>query len=230
MRRVIFSAALVLGITLFFPPRFASAAAPVLTSISPSTVVAGAAGFTMTLTGSGFVNPQSVLWDGVARPTTYVSSTSLTATIYTSDVAKSGSKAVSVTGAAGASGVKTFTVSCGAPFLVNSVPSSLVKKDTGLSLLTVYFTDDPACGPWSLWWSGLQQASTSTVGSVVKQFNWATESWPVGTYAFQIKNAAGLYSAAVYLEIADEPLLRIGYWVLGSVGAWAFIMAIGQRW
>ena len=43
-------------------------------------------GFTLTVVGSGFVDGSSVRWDGSARPTTFVDSTRLTATIAAADL------------------------------------------------------------------------------------------------------------------------------------------------
>ncbi|MDD1653317.1 MAG: hypothetical protein LUQ64_02095, partial [Methanomicrobiales archaeon] len=58
--------------------------APVLSSLSPSTVTAGDAAFTLTVTGSGFVRDSKVRWNGQDRSTTFVSSTQLRATISSS--------------------------------------------------------------------------------------------------------------------------------------------------
>jgi uncharacterized protein (TIGR03437 family) len=51
---------------------------PVVTSVTPSTVNPGAA--TITVTGSGFANGATVYFAGAALPTTFVSTTTLTAT------------------------------------------------------------------------------------------------------------------------------------------------------
>jgi outer membrane protein assembly factor BamB len=52
-----------------------------LTSISPSAVVAGGAGFTLTLTGANFSKNSIVIFNQSAQPTTFVSPTQLTASI-----------------------------------------------------------------------------------------------------------------------------------------------------
>ena len=52
-----------------------------LTSINPSAVLAGAAGLTLTLTGSNFSNNSIVIFNQSPQPTTFVSPTQLTATI-----------------------------------------------------------------------------------------------------------------------------------------------------
>jgi outer membrane protein assembly factor BamB len=52
-----------------------------LTSISPSGVVAGSAGFTLTLTGTNFSKDSVVIFNTFPQPTTFVSPTQLTASI-----------------------------------------------------------------------------------------------------------------------------------------------------
>ncbi len=52
-----------------------------LTSISPSGVVAGSAGFTLTLTGTKFSKDSVVIFNSTPQPTTFVSPTQLTASI-----------------------------------------------------------------------------------------------------------------------------------------------------
>ncbi len=63
---------------------------PTLTSLSPSTAVAGGAAFTLAVSGTNFVSGSVVRWNGADRPTTYVSSTQLTASILASDIVASG--------------------------------------------------------------------------------------------------------------------------------------------
>src|SRR5262249_31311658 len=52
--------------------------------------------FTLTVNGSNFVSASVVQWNGSARPTTFVSSTQLTAQIQASDIAASGDVAITV--------------------------------------------------------------------------------------------------------------------------------------
>jgi uncharacterized protein (TIGR03437 family) len=62
------------------------APAPVITELSPSSATAGGAGFTLTVTGRGFVSGSVVRWNGSDRPTTFASATELRATISGSDL------------------------------------------------------------------------------------------------------------------------------------------------
>ncbi|MFQ5664115.1 MAG: S8 family serine peptidase [Terriglobia bacterium] len=87
--------------------------APTLTSLSPSSAFAGDPGFTLTVTGSGFVAGSGVRWNGADRPTTFLSNTQLTAPISASDIASAGSATVTVFNPApggGTSSPLTFTI------------------------------------------------------------------------------------------------------------------------
>src|SRR6185503_11279419 len=63
--------------------------APVLTSLTnlPQPLVAGNAGFTATVIGTGFTSGATVLIQGVSRPTTFVSSTTVQVRIPPEDLA-----------------------------------------------------------------------------------------------------------------------------------------------
>jgi len=70
--------------------------APQLASISPTQALAGGPAFTLTATGSSFTRASSILWNGTALPTTYVSATQLTATVPATDIASVASATISV--------------------------------------------------------------------------------------------------------------------------------------
>ncbi|MDE3090345.1 MAG: Ig-like domain repeat protein [Chloroflexota bacterium] len=69
---------------------------PTLTNISPYSAKAGGVAFTLTVTGTNFVNGSTVRWNGSARTTTFVSSTNLTATVPASDITNVGTANVTV--------------------------------------------------------------------------------------------------------------------------------------
>ena len=70
--------------------------APVVTSVSPSTVVTYDPDFILTVNGSGFVPESLVRWDGSDRNTTFVSETQLTALIPATDLEQGMAAQVSV--------------------------------------------------------------------------------------------------------------------------------------
>jgi len=69
---------------------------PTITSLSPTSAVAGGPGFTLTVTGTNFVRSSVVQWNGAARATTYVSPTQLTAVIPMTDLVTAGTARVTV--------------------------------------------------------------------------------------------------------------------------------------
>ncbi|HEV2399900.1 MAG TPA: IPT/TIG domain-containing protein [Candidatus Sulfotelmatobacter sp.] len=113
---------------------------PVLTSISPATAYVNSAGFTLTAIGSGFVNTSSINWNNVALPTTYVSSTKLTAVIPSSDLSYTGTDYVTVYNPAPGGGYSTtlyFYVISLDPS-INSITPTSVLAGSAPTVVTVY--------------------------------------------------------------------------------------------
>ncbi len=67
-----------------------------ITGLSPNSAPAGGPAFTLTVNGGGFLDTSSVLWNGSALFTTYVSGSQLTAYVGASQIASQGSASVSV--------------------------------------------------------------------------------------------------------------------------------------
>ena len=91
-----------------------SNAVPTISSLSPSSAVAGTAAFTLTVNGVGFVSGATVNFNGAIKVTTFVSNTQITAAIPASDISSPGSANVTVTNPAptpGPSGAQVFTIS-----------------------------------------------------------------------------------------------------------------------
>lgn len=83
------------------------------THISPSSVTAGAAGFSLTVNGTNFIPSSVVNFNGSARITTYVSPTELTVSIPASDLVSAGIYDITVTNplpGGGISNAQLFTV------------------------------------------------------------------------------------------------------------------------
>jgi len=95
-------------VEFYVPPVAASNSAPVLSGISPSSAVAGGAGFTLLVVGSNFLKNSTVNYNGVARQTTFLTAEQLTIVISSGDIANSGTAAITVTNpASGAGGDET---------------------------------------------------------------------------------------------------------------------------
>jgi hypothetical protein len=69
---------------------------PAISALSPATMLQGSSAFTLQVTGSNFTPQSIVQWNGVVRPTTYVSPTQLNASILAGDVATVGAAKVTV--------------------------------------------------------------------------------------------------------------------------------------
>jgi hypothetical protein len=67
-----------------------------LTSINPYTVAAGSADFTLTATGVGFANGDSITWNGAPIASTFDSNTQLHATVPAANVATAGAVEIAV--------------------------------------------------------------------------------------------------------------------------------------
>jgi len=101
--------------------------APTLASISPTSASVNAPSFTLTVTGTNFINGSIVRWKGSDRATTFVSSTKLTATILKSDLDATGNVTVTVftpTPGGGTSSSQTFTINPTASTVSVSLTSS----------------------------------------------------------------------------------------------------------
>ncbi len=99
MRRPHFHVFLLLSVLSIFVSGcggFNGVLAPTLSSISPATVAAGSADFTLTATGTNFVGGTKILWGGSPVATTVSSPTQLTANITAAQIATAGAVSISV--------------------------------------------------------------------------------------------------------------------------------------
>ena len=69
---------------------------PYLVSLSPSSVVAGSAGFTITVNGYGLQATDVISWQGAPKTTTFVSAAQVTARIDSVDILSPGVAQVAV--------------------------------------------------------------------------------------------------------------------------------------
>ena len=91
---------------------------PSLSTLSPSSTMAGGALFTLTVNGSNFLSNAVVRWNGSDRTTAFVNATQVTAQIPASDIVAPGTPSVTALNSGGAvSNALTFTI---APSQVNT--------------------------------------------------------------------------------------------------------------
>ena len=103
---------------------------PVITKISPTYSDAGISSVTITVTGSSFLSGSVVQWDGVAKPTTYVSATKLTVKIPGDDLKYPKTAKIRVVNPAPGGGTSkelSFTVK--AAYWIKSIWPAVVELD-----------------------------------------------------------------------------------------------------
>ena len=109
---------------------------PVLTAISPASIIAGGSAFTLTATGSNFVASSVVRWRGVPLSTTYVSSTELQAAVpagYLLDGAVNVT-ILNPTPGGGVSATQTLTIDNPVPVVMSLSPTSIAAGSAGFTL------------------------------------------------------------------------------------------------
>ncbi|HEV8307572.1 MAG TPA: S8 family serine peptidase [Methylomirabilota bacterium] len=116
---------------------------PGLTSLAPSSALAGDGALTLTIYGGGFIPSSVARWNGSSRATTFVSDSQLQAAIAQGDLATAGTVQVTVVNPApggGTSNALTFTIDAVLP---------------GHETLTVSPTTAAAGGTVTATWSGI---------------------------------------------------------------------------
>jgi hypothetical protein len=112
--------------TAFLDNVTVSVAVPSITSVTPSSKIAGTGAFTLTVNGADFVSGIStVKWNGSNRTTTFVSSTQLTAAILATDITSSGTAAITVANGLGVSNSDPFVIDVAGIPTLNVSSSSL---------------------------------------------------------------------------------------------------------
>ena len=101
--------------------------APKLTLLSKTKILAGSAGFTLTVTGTGFDESSKIVWKGVALTATFASQSSLSTAIPAAYIALAGTVPVTVENPApggGTTAALTFTIDNPVPVATALSPNS----------------------------------------------------------------------------------------------------------
>jgi len=160
-----------------------------LTSISPTNVLVGSGGFTLTVNGINFVNVDAnsvVNWNGTALVTTWVSTTQMTAAVPAADVATYGTASVSVftpSPGGGTSSAQTFTIDNPLPTTTSPLsPASATALGPGFTLIVNGTNFVPSS---QVMWNGISLAivsQTATAGNLpagdhISRRDWESEAW-----------------------------------------------------
>ena len=147
---------------------FKGVVTPTLSSITPSTIAAGSAGFTLTANGTNFVSGTKIVWDGVAQATTVVSNTQLTTTVTAAQIALPGTINVGVVKADTTSSDKVLQLTITGqgpqgPKLTSISPSSVA---AGGASFTLTATGTNFANGSVITWNGV--ATTTTFDSATQ--------------------------------------------------------------
>src|SRR4029453_17585863 len=187
---------------------------PTITSLNPSTANVGSTHFSLTVTGTNFVSGSMVRWNGANRPTTFVSSTQLTAAIPATDVATAGTANVAVFNPApggGTSNAVAFTISQTnpAPTITGLNPASATAGSPAFTL-TVSGTNFVSGS--MVRWNGANRTTTFVSATQLTASIPAGDIATTGTANVVVFNPApgGGVSNALNFSILPPPQVTIG--------------------
>ena len=181
---------------------------PMLSALTPVSAAAGGPAFTLTADGASFVSGATVLWNGVARPTTFVGAARLTASIPASDIATAGAASVTVRNPDGQiSNALTFTITgTGTIKVIITAPA-----DGATVRGTVWFTvwiEGAAVGSktYTLSVDGNTIASTQTTSNGPVSLAWPTTAADNGARTATVTvsdSASATGRASIRLTVAN---------------------------
>ena len=212
-------------------PGGADRAAPTLSSISPTSTPVGGSAFTLTATGSAFHTASSITWDGSHRTTSFVSSTSLTATIPDSDLLTARTVNIAVVTpppGGGVSATASFTVSALAtnpvPILTSISPTAALLNSAAFVLTA---TGTSVVGSSTLQWNGVARPTTvvssTEIRATISSSDLLTAS-VVPVTIFTPSPGGGTSASQNFVVNAPAPVLSTISPIRTTVGDPAFTM------
>ena len=135
--------------------------APTITSLSPANAYAGGSAFTLTINGTNFTSTWTLWWGSTELPSTFISSTQLTALVPAGLIAGAGTKNITVSTVSGRSPAAVFTVIQPTPVIASLSPASTIAGSSDL-LLTINGSNFDAA---SIAFWGSTALATTRIGS-----------------------------------------------------------------
>jgi hypothetical protein len=201
---------------------------PAISSLSPSSVGAGSAGFTLTVTGTGFISSSAVEWNGSARTTNFVSSTQLQAQINALDIVSGGSATITVTSpppGGGTSAGARLTINSNAGLSIASLSPSTALAGGQLSTLTVNGTGFVSNSV--VQWNGIARPTTFVSSSEVQAQLYGDDTADAGSIAVTVMNPSGITSPPATFSVTDPlpTITSIGPG-MAQAGSGGFVMNV----
>ncbi|MDE2142121.1 MAG: fibronectin type III domain-containing protein [Elusimicrobia bacterium] len=178
---------------------------PTLAGLSPAQVVAGSTALVLTVNGGGFAASSVVQWNGVPRPTTFVSSAQLTASLSADDVAVAELGLVTVFTPApggGTSAPAVLTISNPAPSLTALSPNT---ANAGGPAFSLTVTGAGFVNGSAVQWNGSARSTTFVSPTQLTAAISAADIASAGAVAVSVVTPApgGGASAPVFVTVAN---------------------------
>ncbi len=178
---------------------------PAITSLNPASRTAGAAAFTLTVNGTGFVNGGTIVnWNGSPRATTFVSATQLTAAISAADAAAAGTATVTLINVDGvSSNGLPFTITAG-PAITSFSPAS---RSAGQGQFTLTINGANFAASDTVTWNGGGLAITSLTANQIQVTIPAALTQNSGTAQIAVISPDGVSSGNSPYAVGAVPTL-----------------------
>jgi hypothetical protein len=185
---------------------------PSIASLSPTSAASGGPAFTLTVSGSNFVNSSTVKWNGAALVTSYVSAAQLTASVPAGNIASAGTGGISVFNPApggGTSGNATFTINA-------AIASPYIRQS---AQYTSYPGDNSPA--WNVTLNGVLAGSTIYVVGTWPNFtnNYPTMAVTDGSNTYTLLDR---YDDINVLMQGIQGTQSMGHWYAANVGAGSY--------
>jgi len=202
---------------------------PAVTTTNPTSANAGGAGFTLVVNGTLFAPGMVVRWKGQDRPTTFVSSSELRASIPASDIAVGGTAIISVaTAGCRTSRSLAFTI-VGPPVISSITPDSVCPGSPAfaLSVRGANFQSSTFAAASLVRWNGTSLPTTFISDTELRASVSADLVASPGTAEITVSNLDGRISSGVALKIGSSITISPTNTLAGSPG---FQLVVDGRW
>lgn len=185
-------------------PKTLSVAAPSISNVTPSVIVAGGSDAVITVTGANFVPGSRVSFKGGERPTTFVSSTELTATLPFTALQETGEYGVAVVNTPEAVSFPFIIqlVSPGLPAIFTITPTTVT---AGTSTQLILITGANFLSGSRIRVNGVPRETQNVSATELALFLTADDMRNAGTLTFTVVSAAGEVSNAVTVTVTPRP-------------------------
>ena len=196
-----------------------------IVSLSPSDKLVGDSSFVLTVEGSGFVDGAVVRWNGADRPTTFISSSEISAAIGADDLTAAKIVQITVRNPDGEiTNASEFTIKNVVPSLSTLTPSSASAGDPGFTLVVTgsAFVDGTIVS-----WDGADRSTSFVNSSEVSATIGAGDLAAAKTVQVTVRNPGSGASNALEFTISDpRPILTALVPSSASAGSSGFILCV----